>query len=55
MIAVALDRHSSIRVADAAARFTSGTYTTKIAADEENILDRSATRFLYSTKTVVFG
>ena len=43
------------RVADAAAWFTSAIYTTKIAADEENFLDRSATRFLYSTETVVFG
>jgi len=43
------------RVADAAAWFTSGTYTTTIAADEDNFLDRSATRFLYSTETVIFG
>jgi len=38
-------------VADAAAWFTSETYNSEIAADEENFLDRSATRFLYS-KTV---
>ncbi len=42
-------------VADAAAWFTSETYNSEIAADEENFLDRSATRFLYSTETVVFG
>ena len=42
-------------VADAAAWFTSETYTTVIAADEENFLDRSATRFLYATENVVFG
>ncbi len=42
-------------VDDAAAWFTSDTYTTAIAADEENFLDRSATRFLYSTENVVFG
>lgn len=42
-------------VADAAAWFTSHTYNTDVATDEENFLDRSATRFLYSTETVVFG
>lgn len=42
-------------VADAAAWFTSDTYHGEIAADEDNFLDRSATRFLYSTETVVFG
>lgn len=42
-------------VADAAAWFTSDTYNTDIASDEMNFLDRSATRFLYSTETVVFG
>ena len=42
-------------VADAAAWFTSDKYTTDIAVDEENFLDRSATRYLYSTETVVFG
>ena len=42
-------------VADAAAWFTSDTYNGNIAADEENFLDRSATRFFYSAETVVFG
>lgn len=42
-------------VADAAAWFTSETYTSVIAADEENFLDRSKTRFLYATETSVFG
>ena len=42
-------------VAGAAAWFSSDTYNTEIAADEENFLDRSATRFLYATETVVFG
>jgi uncharacterized protein (TIGR02118 family) len=42
-------------VADAATWFTSAAYNSDIAADEENFLDRSATRFLYSTETVVFG
>ena len=42
-------------VADAAKWFTSETYETVIAADEENFLDRSATRFLYATENVVFG
>ncbi|HEY0812944.1 MAG TPA: EthD domain-containing protein [Pseudonocardia sp.] len=42
-------------VADAARWFTSETYTTVVAADEENFLDRSKTRFLYATETAVFG
>ena len=42
-------------VADAASWFTSDTYTTEIAADEENFLDRSATRYLYAKENVVFG
>lgn len=42
-------------VADAAQWFTSETYSTVIAADEENFLDRSKTRFLYSTEEVIFG
>ena len=42
-------------VADAASWFTSATYNSEIAADEANFLDRSATRFLYATETVVFG
>lgn len=42
-------------VDDAAAWFTSDTYKAAIAADEENFLDRSATRFLYSTESVIFG
>ena len=42
-------------VAGAASWFTSDTYNSEIAPDEENFLDRSATRFLYATETVVFG
>ncbi len=42
-------------VSDAAAWFTSETYAAVIAADEENFLDRSATRFFYSAETVIFG
>lgn len=42
-------------IADAANWFTSETYTTIIAADEENFLDRSKTRFFYATETPVFG
>lgn len=42
-------------VADAAGWFTSKTYTTIIAADEEKFLDRSKTRFLYATETPIFG
>ena len=42
-------------VDDAAAWFTSETYTSSAAADEENFLDRSKTRFLYSTEQPVFG
>lgn len=42
-------------VEDAASWFTSDTYNTLIAPDEENFLDRSATRVFFSTETVVFG
>lgn len=42
-------------VADAAAWFTSETYETVVAADEENFLDRSQTRFLYAVESPVFG
>ena len=40
---------------DAAEWFTSDTYTGAIAADEEHFLDRSKTRFLYATESVIFG
>ncbi|MFD6162382.1 EthD domain-containing protein [Nocardia sp. NPDC060256] len=42
-------------IADAARWFTSDTYTTTIAADEEKFIDRSQTRFLYTTETPIFG
>ncbi|MFH9133407.1 EthD domain-containing protein [Streptomyces sp. NPDC017524] len=42
-------------VEDATRWFTSDTYTTTIAADEENFLDRARTRFLYATESPVFG
>ncbi|MFI0975614.1 EthD domain-containing protein [Streptomyces sp. NPDC021093] len=42
-------------IADAARWFTSDTYTTTVAADEENFLDRSRTRFLYATESTIFG
>lgn len=42
-------------IADAARWFTSDTYTTTVAADEENFLDRSKTRFLYATESPIFG
>ena len=42
-------------VEDAARWFTSQTYTTVIAADEENFLDRSKTRFLYTVEEPIFG
>ncbi len=42
-------------IADAATWFTSDTYTTTIAADEENFLDRAQTRFLYTTENTIFG
>lgn len=42
-------------VEDAAKWFTSETYRTVVAADEENFLDRSQTRFLYANETVIFG
>ena len=40
---------------DAEQWFTSDTYNTTIAADEENFLDRSKTRFLYATEQTIFG
>lgn len=40
---------------DATVWFTSETYEQQIAADEENFLDRSETRFLYANESVVFG
>ena len=43
------------RVADAAKWFTSKTYTTVVATDEDKFLDRSKTRFLYATEQVIFG
>ncbi len=42
-------------VADGNAWFTSDTYDTLVAPDEENFLDRSKTRFSYAEETVVFG
>ncbi|MBQ1114980.1 EthD domain-containing protein [Streptomyces sp. C3-3] len=42
-------------IADAARWFTSDTYTTTIAADEEKFLDRSLARFLYSTESQILG
>lgn len=42
-------------VDQAAEWFTSETYKTLIASDEENFLDRSKTRFLYADETLVFG
>ncbi|MFD3944304.1 EthD domain-containing protein [Streptomyces sp. NPDC058579] len=42
-------------IADAARWFTSDTYTTAVAADEENFLDRSKTRFFYATESQIFG
>jgi uncharacterized protein (TIGR02118 family) len=42
-------------VDEAASWFTSEAYRTDIAADEENFLDRSKTRFLYSTESVIFS
>lgn len=42
-------------VDDAAKWFTSDTYTTVVAEDEERFLDRSKTRFLYATEQVIFG
>jgi len=42
-------------VADAAAWFTSQTYMTVVAEDEENFVDRSSTRFLYAAENHVFG
>lgn len=40
---------------DAAGWFTSEAYLATIAGDEENFLDRSKTRFLYATESLVFG
>ena len=42
-------------IADAARWFTSDTYTTTVAEDEARFLDRSRTRFLYTTETSIFG
>ncbi|MEU1726306.1 EthD domain-containing protein [Nonomuraea sp. NPDC005692] len=42
-------------IADAARWFTSDTYTTTVAEDEEKFLDRSRTRFLYTTETPISG
>ncbi|MFF1355195.1 EthD domain-containing protein [Streptomyces sp. NPDC058297] len=42
-------------IADAARWFTSDTYTTTVATDEENFLDRSRTRFLYAAESAIFG
>ncbi|MER5302806.1 EthD domain-containing protein [Streptomyces lasiicapitis] len=42
-------------LADATGWFTSDVFTTTIAADEENFLDRSQTRFLYTTETPIVG
>lgn len=42
-------------VADAAQWFTSDTYSTVIAADEENFLDRTKTQYLYATEETIFG
>lgn len=42
-------------IEDATAWFTSETYTTVIAADEENFLDRTKTRFLYAEEQLIFG
>lgn len=42
-------------IADAARWFTSDTYTTTVAEDEEKFIDRSQTRFLYTTETSIFG
>ncbi|MFC4375511.1 EthD domain-containing protein [Nocardia halotolerans] len=41
-------------IADAAHWFSSEPYTTTIAADEEKFLDRSRTRFLYTTEHPIF-
>ena len=42
-------------VADATKWFTSDTYQTTVATDEENFLDRSKTRFIYATEQTIFG
>lgn len=42
-------------VEDAAAWFTGETYNTLIAEDEENLLDRAKTRFLYTVEQPIFG
>ncbi|RJQ73236.1 EthD family reductase [Pseudonocardiaceae bacterium YIM PH 21723] len=42
-------------MADATRWFTSDTFTTTVAADEENFLDRAKTRFLYATETPISG
>ncbi|MFE3197844.1 EthD domain-containing protein [Embleya sp. NPDC059237] len=38
---------------DTARWFTSEAFTTTVAADEENFLDRSLTRFLYTTENPI--
>lgn len=43
------------QAADAVAWFTSPTYTTIAATDEENFLDRSRTTVLFSTEDQLFG
>ena len=42
-------------VADAAQWFTSETYSTVITAEEENVLDRTKTPFLYAPEETIFG
>ncbi len=42
-------------LSDATSWFTSEVFTTTVAVDEENFLDRSQTRFLYTTETPITG
>ncbi|WP_194961575.1 EthD domain-containing protein [Streptomyces sp. NRRL B-1677] len=42
-------------IADATRWFTSDIFTTTVAADEEKFLDRSLTRFLFTTETPIAG
>lgn len=42
-------------VESAADWFTSETYKTVIATDEEEFLDRNRTRFLFATESTIFG
>ncbi|MFC4334735.1 EthD domain-containing protein [Salininema proteolyticum] len=42
-------------IADAAGWFTSDTYNTLVAPDEENFIDRTKTRFLYAEESPIFG